>query len=424
MTASHPSMKKQLKARLRPLIRPYQRSMRRLGKHTLRWMLYPLRALPVSSESFGPPKGYYHTLADWQAKEGQGTIQKVHEAHRLKRHEPGTLESKVHWKITQEYRHDAPNAFVATVPHGRLWVHHNFTAHVDAMTIISAGDKVIGQISHEFGPPLPQHTIFEQRRLPKAHVIPGKVAVLTSVKGEQFFHWMLDLLPKIDMLQRAGHQLESFDAFVVNSCQSRFMRDTLEMVGIPPEKVVTNQDFSHLKADELVVPTPPHVSGNPQAWAMDFLRDIFLPTPGSLPADLPRKLYISRAKAEVRNVVNEEEVRQYLEGRGFETIMMEELPIQQQIALFARAEVIVAPHGAGLTHLVFARQGIKVIELFSPLYVNACFYSLANLMHLDYHYFVGRGRKPLEGRDLEINVSDITADLAQLQAILAQAGVS
>jgi capsular polysaccharide biosynthesis protein len=201
------------------------------------------------------------------------------------------------------------------------------------------------------------------------------------------------------------------------------MRETLEMAGIPPEKVVSCQDFPHIKAKEMVVPGPPHVSGNPQAWAMEYLRELLLPDFQSLPADWPRKLYISRSQAAVRNVTNEPEVRKMLEAQGFETIVMETLPVQQQIALFAGAEVIVAPHGAGLTHLVFARQGTKVIELFSPLYVNACFYALASLMRLDYHYLIGQGKRPPEGTDPEINVSDITVKLDELTAMLQQAGV-
>jgi capsular polysaccharide biosynthesis protein len=41
--------------------------------------------------------------------------------------------------------------------------------------------------------------------------------------------------------------------------------------------------------------------------------------------------------------------------------------------------VIVAPHGAALTNIVFTPPGALVVELFGDNYVNGCFWAIANL---------------------------------------------
>ncbi|WP_442935781.1 glycosyltransferase family 61 protein [Nostoc sp.] len=59
-----------------------------------------------------------------------------------------------------------------------------------------------------------------------------------------------------------------------------------------------------------------------------------------------------------------------------------------QAKTLSNAEVIVAPHGAGLTNLIFCSQGTKVIEIFSPHYLNLTYWGLSNLMKLDYYYII------------------------------------
>ncbi|NOG52157.1 MAG: glycosyltransferase family 61 protein [Chloroflexi bacterium] len=85
--------------------------------------------------------------------------------------------------------------------------------------------------------------------------------------------------------------------------------------------------------------------------------------------DQPRRLYISRSKARRRRVLNESAVIALLAPLGFEAFTLEDLSVAEQVRLFAGAEAVVAPHGSGLTNLVFG-QGIKVIELHTPLQVH------------------------------------------------------
>ncbi|RMH11808.1 MAG: glycosyltransferase family 61 protein [Gammaproteobacteria bacterium] len=76
-----------------------------------------------------------------------------------------------------------------------------------------------------------------------------------------------------------------------------------------------------------------------------------------------RKVYISRAGASKRRVLNEDDVIEVLATYGFEAVQAEKMSFHDQVRLFAEARHIIGPHGAGLTNMMFARQ-CTVLELF------------------------------------------------------------
>jgi capsular polysaccharide biosynthesis protein len=80
----------------------------------------------------------------------------------------------------------------------------------------------------------------------------------------------------------------------------------------------------------------------------------------------PTKIFVGRRDARIRRkVANEEEVRDRLRQRGFACVDAGEMPLKEKAQLFSDAELVVAPHGGGLTNLLFCRPGTRVIEIFS-----------------------------------------------------------
>ena len=90
--------------------------------------------------------------------------------------------------------------------------------------------------------------------------------------------------------------------------------------------------------------------------------------------------------------MNEKSFMPKLESLGFQRAVLGELPIARQVALFKNAEIVVAPHGAGLAHIAWCKPGTKIIEFFpSPygprgLVRNATYdyWLLSQLLDLDY----------------------------------------
>lgn len=100
-----------------------------------------------------------------------------------------------------------------------------------------------------------------------------------------------------------------------------------------------------------------------------------------------RKIYVSRLDAgDVRRVVNEKAVCDFLANRGFEIVTPAELSVEDQATAFRDAEVIVAPHGAGLANLVYcpSGRGTRMIELFQASCLNACYAKICQTKGMDY----------------------------------------
>ena len=128
-------------------------------------------------------------------------------------------------------------------------------------------------------------------------------------------------------------------------------------------------------------------------WVCNFLRRLFL-GPEPVAVEERRRLYISRAGAQRRPVANEREIEAILGSWGFETVRLEELRVREQAKLFASAEVVVGPHGAGFTNLVFCPPGAKIVEFFNRLYVHPLYWMLSNRLQLQYHAFITGGAGP------------------------------
>lgn len=92
--------------------------------------------------------------------------------------------------------------------------------------------------------------------------------------------------------------------------------------------------------------------------------------------DTPEKVFISRKGT--RSLINESEVEQILQARGFKKFYFEDIPISEQWSVTKNAKVIVGMHGAAISNIVFNTNKVKLIELFHPGYVVDMYRNMAN----------------------------------------------
>ncbi|MCX7558259.1 glycosyltransferase family 61 protein [Sulfitobacter sp. F26204] len=80
---------------------------------------------------------------------------------------------------------------------------------------------------------------------------------------------------------------------------------------------------------------------------------------------LPKRFFAGRdtRQSRSRQMEGEEILYEHLEMFGFEYVVFESLSPLEQIALMARAEVMVSYHGAGFTNMLFAGPNTYVIEI-------------------------------------------------------------
>jgi capsular polysaccharide biosynthesis protein len=259
-----------------------------------------------------------------------------------------------------------------------------------------------------------EHPIFLRRRLPPIEKIDGTVVALATRGGSNnYYHFLLDVLPRFGIFQDTMPGVEPDGLYV--PAASAWQETLLGLTGLSKYPVVGAAKHRAIRADRLIVPSQPNPREVAPRATIDWLRSRL--TAGET-ADKPRRIYVTRGTTRnTRRMVHEETIWPLLEQRGFVRIEPGGLSIQDQIDHFAAAEVIVAPHGAALTNLIFVSPGARVLEMFAPNYVNACYWAiLQSIPDTHYRYLIGDGSERYGaeryGRGKSMNAIQADVDLS------------
>lgn len=317
----------------------------------------------------------------------------------------------------------SPPAFVAAIDKGRVWGMEG--------VVITPDDYVLGDVSWEFKQQYlvhNRHSIFRHWKPYPLKYAAGTVGHLAHVSSANYFHWLHDVLPRIGLIRRAGVEVDQY-VFRGGEAPS-YQDDLLNKLGIfSGMRLYTESDF-HLLTEKLVVPSlvSRYVwAGYPlpvaySKWACDFLRNELMDRRDVRTwANGGSRIYVSRAAARQRRLLNEGELTAMLTAYGFKVVAPETLPVRQQISLFAEADAIVAPHGAGLANLAFCAPGAKVIELFSPVYTPGYYWIISNNRSLEYYYLIGE--RYVRNPNIWDGGMDYFVNSALLERMLRKAGI-
>ncbi|MEH7084168.1 glycosyltransferase family 61 protein [Neobacillus drentensis] len=247
--------------------------------------------------------------------------------------------------------------------------------------IISNDNKIIHDYSFERVWQKPEeHTLFQKEKLFPISRNVNNAAILTHTFIYNYYHWLIDTIPRIHLLEQSGLNIEKY---IVNSPNEH---ELLNLFGIPSDKIIVPDEKTHLSIKNLIIPSQYYVTPK---WACDFIRNKFLP-PNTNFEKGNKKIYITRngAGTSNRKILNEDVIFNYLKNDGFERYELEKISIADKAKLFAQADFVIAPTGAGLTNLVFCNPGTKVIEIFPSNFLNPHYYLISQLYNLDYHHII------------------------------------
>jgi hypothetical protein len=320
-----------------------------------------------------------------------------------------------------------PNLIVETtylvieVPHGRV-----HTDNAISIAVITEDNKLIADVSfsYNYGRTVDaeENNIFKQRFFTWPKRYKGTVfTMLTGGSGiDNYSHWLIDVLPRIHLLKKSG-LFDQVAWFLVPAYKHDFQRQTLQLLGIGPEKIIEGDKHPHIEADRIIASSAPR--GNDSLipyWLCDFLRSAFLKE-DLISTDYPPLIYLSRKDSKFRTVANEEALTEVLEKYGFHSFVLSDLSFKEKVSLFASAQVIISATGAGMTNIVFCQKGTKVIEIFNEGFVVGPFYDLAPKVGLFYSYLIcktGSKAKNLKQGQQEDIVVDIEAVQKELETML------
>jgi hypothetical protein len=102
-----------------------------------------------------------------------------------------------------------------------------------------------------------------------------------------------------------------------------------------------------------------------------------------------RRIYVSRSDAPRRRISHEDDLVERLAQRGFVSVRLGGLSAEQQVGLFRSAEIVIGPHGMGLTHIIASQELGRLIELFHPTAATDAYALIARAAGIDYDYVLG-----------------------------------
>jgi capsular polysaccharide biosynthesis protein len=222
---------------------------------------------------------------------------------------------------------------------------------------------------------------------------------------DNYFHWLVDVVSRIDVnLFTSGHMGNASEARPILLTPDRnapYQTDSLRLLVNHHIPILACADNGVFKVEDLIY--SPNLSGNgwyPHPQITQAFNEIVrlvhkysdwnkISSCSSKFLDGPRKIYISRKDSANRKLVNEDEIERIVAKAGFECILLSELSFFEQVHLFSRATHIIAPHGAGLTNILFCQPGTALCELHMDAYVQWAFRRLAGTRKMRYGCIVG-----------------------------------
>jgi hypothetical protein len=254
-------------------------------------------------------------------------------------------------------------------------------AHDGGLVMTSENNVLLGVSCIGFDTALPTNPL-HLRYLPRPRHVPGSVAVVTCLMPYNYYHWMIEAVPRLGMYAEAGVEIDH----VYAPTRQRFQRDTLRLLGLSDSQIVRGSQNAHIGSDQLVVS-----SWNPASTrrTVGFLHTTLT---SRLDAHEHQglRIFISRRKRGKRVITNDSEVFAMLQPLGFKRYELESMAVGDQINLFYNADCVIGPHGAGLSNIAFCREGTKVIEINTPYRTSTCFYDIAHYRSLRYQLHVAK----------------------------------
>jgi capsular polysaccharide biosynthesis protein len=224
----------------------------------------------------------------------------------------------------------------SVAPEAVLYYFKNARVLGNEGAVISPDNKLFCEFTYPTaGSSWLKHSCFRRRRMPKLRHLRGWYATISYPPSSNFFHWMLESLPRMSLLEE---YLPLLDGLIVPTDRQPFHQQSLDMFGIHPSKLLSVGSDVYLSLQNLFVPKI-CIRLNPPSWLHNWYKEKFVyPHWSEAHADPSnRRIYISRRDARHRKLVNEDEVIKCVHQFGFKPVSLTTLPLTHQAKLFHRA---------------------------------------------------------------------------------------
>lgn len=350
-----------------------------------------------SSKIFGPPSGHYTDIDEYLKHNS----------------EAGTKKLLLDEKATDQHQNFARH--LASITNGRI--------NLNPWSFITEDDKLLFKESSCYGPVPEDHWVFRSIKLPKLHKLAGKTLFLSSRCN--YWHLLADELCDLTLLTESGINLNEFDQIVFEKSYFNAGKELQAIFGLNQASQVSLNKFLQIECEELYFFTGTFCLSKHALSLVKYKIDSFLELSWSKSGKSSKRIIVSRGSSTTRRWLNENDCINLLDTLNFKLIDPSKLSLSQQVEAFSNAEIILGPHGAGLTNIMFCSPGTKVIEIRSQEqggeYSSAnCYEELSSIFRVKHHTFdcPSTERKDLKGRSIED--ADLVPDPIKLMNFICE----
>lgn len=205
---------------------------------------------------------------------------------------------------------------------------------------------------------------------------------MNAGSSNNYYHWLIQTA-----LSLAGYQKDINESvpFLVRNELSPYQLEWLDIIGVDKTRLLSFPESTTLEVGSLyLLPTlyKPY-DFNPCIHLIDIVRDMVCCNGGLDQECRPEasRLYISRSDSrKPRGIYREKMLEDFLKNHGYAIVKMTDYSVLQQLSMISSADTIIAPHGAGLANIVFAKPTCTIIEINNEDYINTCFSRLWEAM--------------------------------------------
>lgn len=192
-----------------------------------------------------------------------------------------------------------------------------------------------------------------------------------------YFHFYSDVIGKLFLINDKAPQLKNTPLIVsYKLSQTRQFKFFMQFEKIASFNWYIQQSDEIIKTSEayLLQPMPYEKA----YWQK--IKEIAKPYLKSFDPD--KKIFINRPPSTGRHISNFEKLRRVIIAEGYQIEEMENKTMEEQIALFSSAAIIVSIHGAALANLVYCDPRCKILEVMPQKRINTHYYWLSHVLGL------------------------------------------
>ena len=248
------------------------------------------------------------------------------------------------------------------------------------------------------------------------------LSLIQGGSGENYFHFLFDIITRLRICEQKI-TLNKIDNFYVHG-DIEWQNKIFSLFGINKNQLIDSQIYRHVKFDKLIAISHPwyhegyvqNEIANIPDWIIFWLREKFLNL--SKKFDCSEKIFIDRSESKFRHcqLVNNDEIINHLKSKGFISYKVGELDFLEQVYLFNNAKIIIGPHGAAFSNIIFSKPKTKIIEIIPTDHSSVKCQKISKILDLDYKR-INKTQTPLIDHlsgDMRVEIEEIDNILNQL----------